>query len=311
MSDFDPDQRAEALWSSEAASALGLPGARFSPAQVWASKRRLADLPGDSENIAARLGLACQDGVARLHIEDTGHELLPLSHVTLRRDVDGVRMGSHYDYANKTIKALHEVKFFGMARRKEFGEAGSDVVPYDVLVQALHEMIVWNADSTGYFEVDSCEVDVVFGNVERAVFVIPYDVGAVEKLIRMEASFQALVDANTPPAPTSPEDARTIWRKADGSERVASGQTLQACTALSSLKKQIKQMEAQAEEMELFVQRAMETASVLKSPEVYVLATWKSTSTDRVDIKRLRDEMPKLAEQFLKTTESRRFLLKG
>lgn len=311
MSDFDPDERADALWSSEAASALGLEGARFTPAQVWASKRRLAELPGDSENIAARLGLACQDGVARLHVEDTGHELLPLSHVKLRRDIDGVRMGSHYDYANKTIKRLHEVKFFGMRRRKEFGDEGSDVVPYDVLVQALHEMIVWNADSTGYFEVDACEVDVVFGNVERAVFVIPYDSGAVEKLIRMEAAFQALVDANTPPPPTSPEDARTIWRKADGTERIASGQTIQAWQALTSLKKQIKSLGAQADEMELFVQRAMETASVLKSPDGYVMATWNGVSTDRVDVKKLRAEMPQVAEQYLKTTESRRFLLKG
>lgn len=308
---FDPKERASAIWSTEAAAALGL-STRKTPAQLWAEKRGLAEeVPYDPSNTPARLGLACQRGVMQLHVEDTGNELVPLDEVALVREASGIPVGSHYDAWNKTLKRLHEVKFFALSRINEFGEPGSDVVPMDVLVQCLHEMLVWNADSTGYGKAEACEVNVVFGNVQRAVFVIPYDLVAIDKLVQREAEFWALVQTEKPPAPTSPEDARRIWAKADGSERIASPQTMQAHQALVGLKKQVKALEAQAEEMELFVQRAMETASVLKSPDGRVLATWNSVSTDRIDVKRLRAEIPKVAQQYLATTESRRFLAKG
>lgn len=310
MSDFDPKHRATAIWSTEAAAALGL-SQRTTPAQLWSMKMGLSEAQDQSDNVAARLGLVCQRGIAQLHAEDTGDALLPLDDVSLVREVGGVPVGSHFDLWNKTRKMLHEVKFFALSRINEFGEPGSDVVPYEVLLQCLHQMLVWNADSTGYGKAEACEVNVVFGNVQRAVFVIPYDTQAVDKLLQKEAEFWALVTSNTPPVPQSPEDARRIWAKADGTERIASATTMQACQALAGLKKQIKAMGAQADEMELFVQRAMETASTLKTPEGQVLATWNGVSTDRLDTKRLRAEMPQVAEQFIKTTESRRFLLKG
>lgn len=307
---FDNENRKTALWSTEAAGALGLSD-RYTPAQIWAAKRGLQDLPDGSENIAARLGLACQDGVARLHVEDTGATLLPLAEVALQREVKGVRMGSHFDYLNKSLKRLHEVKFFGIARRREFGEAGSDTVPYDVLVQALHEMTVFNADSTGYGEVEACEVNVVFGNIERAVFVVPYDLAAVEKLVQLEAEFQALVDSGKPPEPHTVEDARRIWSKSNGSEVMADQTTMKAHQALMSLRGQIKALEAQEEEMALYVQKHMGEASTLRSPDGRVLATWSNVTAERVDVKKFRAELPEVAKQYLVPSTSRRFLPKG
>jgi predicted phage-related endonuclease len=306
---FDPKSRATALWSTEAAAACGL-SHRLTPAQLWAQKRGLSE-QGAEDYLPARLGLVCQDGVAQLHRQDTGDDLVALANTELRHDVKGVRMGSHYDFLNRTLKRLHEVKFFALSRINEFGEAGTDVVPMDVLLQCLHQMIVWNEAKTGYPNVTACEVDVVFGNVQRAIFVIPYDLEAVDKLLQKEAQFQALVDTEQPPEPTSPEDARRIWSKADGSERVAAEQTLQVCSSLRAVKAQIKKLEAQESEMALYIQRAMETASTLKSPDGRVLATWSNVTSERVDVKRLRAEMPKIAEQYATESATRRFLLKG
>lgn len=307
---IDHEARKLALWSTEAAGALGL-SARTTPAQLWAVKRGLMDPESGADNVSARLGLACQEGVARMHVEDSGDKLLPLADVALRRDVAGVPLGSHFDYWNATLKRLHEVKFFGIARRKEFGEPGSDTVPYDVLVQALHEMVVFNAESTGYPKAEGCEINVVFGNIERAVFFVPYDAEAIDKLLQREAEFWAKVTTGTPPEPTTPEDARRIWAKANGSEVIAQGQTLQAHAALMGIRRQLKLLEAQAEEMSLFVQRAMGEAAVLKSPDGSVLATWKNVDTERVDVKRLRAELPEVAKAYLNTSTSRRFLPKG
>ncbi len=307
---YDAQERQDAIWSTEAAAAFGLPE-RTTKAQLWAMKTGLMEAPEGSDNIAARLGLACQDGVMRLHVQDTGHELLPLGDLALRRDVNGVRMGSHFDAWNKSLKRLHEIKFFGIARRKEFGEPGSDVVPYDVLVQALHEQVVWNAQNNGYGEAEGCEINVVFGNIERAVFFVPYDKDAVARLLEGEAGIQTLVDMKTPPEPQSTEDARRIWAKANGTEVLADRTTLQAHQALMALRKQIKGLEAQEEAVALHIQRAMQEASVLKAPDGAVLATWNNTTSERVDVKKFRAEMPDVAKVYLKTTESRRFLPKG
>lgn len=310
MNDFSNEARKGAIWSTDAAAAFGL-SERTTKAQLWAQKRGLMEVPDGSDNISAELGTVCQDGIMRMHVLATGEELIPLADLELRREVKGVRMGSHYDAFNKTLKRLHEIKFFGVARRREFGEPGSDTVPYDVLVQALHEMTVFNADSTGYGLVEGCEINVVFGNIERAVFYVPYDTAAVDKLLQGEAEFQALVDSGTAPEPQTTEDARRIWVKSNGMEVIADQTTLRAHQALIGLRKQIKGLEDQEEAMALYVQKAMQEAAVLKSPDGGVLATWKDVTSERVDVKRFRADMPDVAKVYLNSTASRRFLPKG
>lgn len=308
---FDPETRSKSIWSTEAAAACGL-SERTTPAQLWAQKRGLVETEEmPIMPLPARLGLACQDGVAKLHVEDTGATLMPLHDLALQAEVSGVPVGSHFDFWNKTARRLHEVKFFALSRMSEFGEPGSDTVPMDVLLQALHEMVLWNHTSTGYGQAEACEVNVVFGNVHRAVFVVPYDLAAVDKLLQEEAKFWALVQLETSPPPQSTEDARRIWARADGKEVIADQVTVRAHQALIGVRHQIKSLEAQEEAMELHIQTQMREASVLKSPDGKVLATWNGVETERVDVKRFKAEMPDVAKVFMKTTPSRRFLPKG
>lgn len=310
MSDFSPEHRRRAIWSTEAAASCGV-SERLTPALLWAYKSGLTDeLP--VEGLPVRLGLACQDGVAAIHAEDTGDSLQRLDDIELIREVNGVPLGSHFDYLNKTKALLHEVKFFGIQRLKEFGAANSDSVPMDVLVQCLHQMLVWNADDTGYGKVNGVEINVVFGNVERLTFVIPWDEEAIDKLMREEAAFWALVQSETPPPPRNLDDARRIFARADGSAVPASREALAACQALGGLKKQVKALEAQAEAVQLMVCREMGLASTLLGPDGRPVATWgASKPAERVDVKRLKVERPEIAAEFMQVGEPiRRFLLK-
>ena len=54
------------------------------------------------------------------------------------------------------------------------------------------------------------------GNVERAVFVVPYDLAARDKLLQGHAYLWALVQTGNPPPVLTTEDARLVWRKAEG-----------------------------------------------------------------------------------------------
>lgn len=308
---FDAETRRRALWSTEAAAALGLSD-RMTPAQLWALKVG-ATTEEPVSALPARLGLACQEGIAKIHAEDSGDRILALADVEIIREVNGVPIGSHFDYLNRTRQMLHEVKFFGMSRKGEFGAEGSDSVPYDVLAQCLHQMAAWNAygcKASGYGYVEGVEVDVVFGNVERAVFVIPYDPQAERQLLQREAEFWALVQSERPPQPHNPEDCRRIWAKADGSERIATPEIANACGALSQVKATIKKLDAQKDALETAIQSAMAEAATLKAADGKVLATWNPVSAERVDVKRLKAERPEIAAAFINATATRRFLLK-
>lgn len=310
MSDFDPTERRSAIWSTEAAAACGV-SSKMTPAHLWAIKTTEA-AEESAADLPAQLGLACQDGIARIHVNETGHDLLSLNNLSLRADV-GHPVGSHFDYLNKTTRMLHEVKFFHLSRLREFGPEGSDNLPADVLIQCLHEMLLWNATETGYGKVNGVEVDVIFGNVQRMVFIVPYDKEAEEKLIEREGEFWRRVIENDPPEPQQLEDAQRVWRKTDGSEVTADQQMIYAVGALSGIKDQIKKLDAQRDEIEFFLKKGMQAADVLRSPEGKILATWKaSAGAQRIDTKKLRASYPQIAADCTVLGEPvRRFLLKG
>jgi len=179
MTDFYQTERRKRIWSTHAAPALGL-SKYGTPATVWAYMRGLADEPDLSDVFEVQAGRYLEPVIAKMHADETGDKLVSLAKVTQQADVSGLPTGAHYDFWNDTKKMLHECKFFSPQRQKEFGAPGSDSVPMDVLVQCLHEMLVWNAqDKPLYAKTNGVEVDVLFGNAARIVFVVPWDARAI------------------------------------------------------------------------------------------------------------------------------------
>jgi predicted phage-related endonuclease len=309
MHDFSPEARNSAVWSTEAAAACGV-SERTTQAELWARKMGMADEADISDALPVRLGQVCEPGVVQLHIEDTGHDVQRLHRIEHFTEVAGFPMGSHYDALNKTTNMLHEVKFFGMARLKEFGAPGSDNVPMDILVQVLHEMAVWNACAPDR-RVNGVEVDVVFGNVQRAVFVVPYDQGAIDMMYKREAEFWALCQTQTPPPPQSIDDCRRVFAATDGSVREASHEAMAAYEALISVRKQQGALEAQEAALKKWLMEYMGAAAVLEAGG-RKLCTWNATKPpERIDGKLLRAQYPEIAAAVTKTgAAGRQFLVK-
>ena len=302
-----------ALWSTDAAPALGLSTYGQTPAAVWAAKRGLVDPPDLSTIERVRLGLYFQPVIMRIHADETGDSLKSLDELEMMASPRGYPMGSHFDAWNDTTKRLHEIKNFDRQRRREFGDAGSGDVPMDVLIQCLHEMAVYNADRPPYGPAAACEVNVLFGGNERIVFVVPFDLEALEVLYAREGEFWAKVQSGEPPAATTPEDARMLFARDDGTSKTATAEVLRACNALSSIKGQIASLEGQEDALKAFVQTYMTEASTLLDGAGARLATWKADrDSERVDSKRLREMYPQIAAEVSKTVAgARKFLLKG
>ena len=85
-----------------------------------------------------------------------------------------------------------------------------------------------------------------------------------------------------------------------------------ACLDLKTIKQQISMLEAKEEELQAYLQRAMENYSEIRSIDGTTLATWKATKpTKRFNADLFKQSMPDIYSQFvIESPGSRRFLLK-
>ena len=83
-----------------------------------------------------------------------------------------------------------------------------------------------------------------------------------------------------------------------------------AIEELRKLKTELKALEERKDDLETVIKSTMASAERLHQSGT-VLATWKTQSTSRVDLKRLRAELPEAAQVCTVESTVRRFLLKG
>ena len=266
------DDRSEAIWSTEAAAALGL-SKYATPASLWMRKKGLlTTVPEITE--AMQVGLAMQPAIARLYTERTGVPLEDITALALRVTVSalplssqsGVPLASHFDYRTSDSK-LVEVKNFAHSRRSEFGEAGCGDVPTDVLVQCLHQLCV-------YPQMNAVDNAVLFGGQRLEIFTIERDPAAIARLIEKLQAFWALVQGDVPPEPLSPEEARLLYPKDAGTAIEATDEIAKMAQHLAQTKEGLDQLEAVADSYKAKLQGFMGENALL-TYQGAVLASWK------------------------------------
>lgn len=112
-----------------------------------------------------------------------------------------------------------------------------------------------------------------------------------------------------PVAPINAEDVRLLYQKSNGQSIEADGELIELLKQLREIKAQQDGIEELREPIVARIQELLgenEAAVYGGKP----LVTWKSSDSQRVDISRLRKERPDVAAEFVKTTQSRRFLPK-
>ena len=310
--------RSTAIWSTEAAAALGL-SKYGTPVSVWMEKtgQHAADAQDDdfgdddaqddqpTETEAQSMGLLLQPVIGRLYEKRTGLALDDMDGVTMVSDKHSF-MAAHFDFrVNGNQRHLVECKNFHSIRRREFGEEGSDDVPMDCLVQCLHEGHVAGADVV--------DLAVLFGGQKFEVFTIPIKPDAVDMLVEKLHAFWQHVERGEPPAPQTDEEAKQLWRRDDGREVVATPEIERACAKLAQIKESLKAGKEAKEQLDVQIKSALGDAAVLRSVDrSRVLATWKSSKDSlRFDKNRFAEEQPDTFARYTSMAPgSRRFLLK-
>lgn len=289
------EQRKSGIGGSDAAAALGL-SKWTTPLELYREKR--GESAGQEENEPMRWGTLLEPVIRQQYVERTGRDVMVTGemlrhpkHDWMLANLDGV-----------AGERLVEIK---TARSpKEWGEPGTDQVPYAYLIQVQHYLTVT--------ALPVADIAVLFGGSDFQLYEVPADRELQEMIVDGEAEFWKMVQAGTPPEPRSYADAQSTFGKFSRAAVVQANEAVAAaCAKLSEIKLQMKVLEANEELEKGVIQLALGECDTLAQGQL-VLATWKlSKGSTKFDVEAFKAAHPDLYSQFLKLgAGSRRFLLK-
>lgn len=298
MADFSPQARNSAIWSGDA---LKIASGRT--AGVWLTKTGQKEIEDISDQENVQWGLRMQPVIAKAVEDRLDIRLKEL-------DIEGTHSGlpwmrSHFDYVSENNQVLYEIKNYSAFSRDKFGDNGSgSSIPVADLAQCIHEAAV--------FGVSLVNLCVLFGGSELCIYPIEVDESMKQTLIDQEAALWAHIQTRTPPEAEHPDDLRAIFKRDDGSYKVASREVEAACVRLKEVKATIKKLEEQEEILQGMVMNFMGETSLIQTVDGHSLATWKAAKASmRFDSKEFERALPETYQKFLREVPgSRRFLLK-
>lgn len=290
------EKRAMGIGGSDAASVVGVSPWR-SNVQLYLEKRGMAKPVDESEPMY--WGTAIEPAIRQRYCDTTRREvttpagiLVHPVHQWMLATIDGITDSGR----------LLEIKTARTA--DNWGPDGSSEIPVYYLTQIQHYFAV-----TG---LEVCDVAVLIGGQDYRQYEITRDDEIVSQLVEAESEFWQNVINGIEPEIKTIEDAKAMYRKALP-KVVQCGREIGATVSyLSQLNEQIKSLEKERDNITATIMAFMGEADTL-SEGSKVLATWKQAKgRTTLDGERLKTELPKVYEAYLKTGEpTRRFLLKG
>jgi hypothetical protein len=297
MSDFSPETRNAALWSSDARRFVEGRGG-----EVYAEKIGAKPFDDLSNVELVQMGLVMQEPIMR--------EFARRNQIAFK-DADYALyhprekwMASHFDYISEDGKTLYEVKNLGVHQRKKYGDNGSTDVDLGYRVQCLHEATV--------HQIEAVVLVVCFGGQEICGYPQTFSADLMDVHLREMAEFWGRIQARSFDPETMGDAARLVYRQDDGNKLIATQSLEHASMQLKALKTQIKDLEAQEVRWQQAIQGYMMEAAELVTIDGQVLATWKTAKgTKRFSADLFKSAMPDIYEQFVvEQPGSRRFLVK-
>lgn len=191
------------------------------------------------ETEAMKWGKLLEDPVAREYAFKTGR--------LVRRAAGFIRHPSYtFLYANLdrwsdkkgTARRVYEGKTSGEFAAKEFGEEGTDQVPPDYLLQAMHYLAV-----TGK---DEADMAVLVGGQKHRIYTIPRDDELIAGMTEEAVRFWRNKEQGIPPEIDGTEGAKdylTYKYRDEGTERPMTDEIASLATAYAALKAEGKERE--------------------------------------------------------------------
>ena len=264
--------------------------------QLYMDKKE--ENPKEQKSLRMELGNRLEGLVAELFTEATGLKV---------RNVNGILKNDKYPFAIANIdraivgeKAFLECKTTNSYALKEWEEG----VPAHYEIQCLHYMAITGATH--------CYIAALIGNSDFIWHKIERDQETIDYLMQIEKDFwENNIEKDVVPMPDG-SDAYSEYLKKKYDK--SNGQVIELHLLENGVDKlnrydeivtDIKALESEKKLIEQEIQFHMEEFEVAKIGDRKV--TWKSSSRNTIDSKKLKAEMPDIAQQYMKTSTSRTF----
>lgn len=264
--------------------------------QLYMDKKE--ENPKEQKSLRMELGNRLEGLVAELFTEATGLKV---------RNVNGILKNDKYPFAIANIdraivgeKAFLECKTTNSYALKEWEEG----VPAHYEIQCLHYMAITGATH--------CYIAALIGNSDFIWHKIDRDQETIDYLMQIEKDFwENNIEKDVVPMPDG-SDAYSEYLKKKYDK--SNGQVIELHLLENGVDKlnrydeivsDIKTLESEKKLIEQEIQFHMEEFEVAKIGDRKV--TWKTSSRNTIDSKKLKAEMPDIAQQYMKTSTSRTF----
>ena len=264
--------------------------------QLYMDKKE--ENPKEQKSLRMELGNRLEGLVAELFTEATGLKV---------RNVNGILKNDKYPFAIANIdraivgeKAFLECKTTNSYALKEWEEG----VPAHYEIQCLHYMAITGATH--------CYIAALIGNSDFIWHKIERDQETIDYLMQIEKDFwENNIEKDVVPMPDG-SDAYSEYLKKKYDK--SNGQVIELHLLENGVDKlnrydeivtDIKALEREKKLIEQEIQLYIEEFEVAKIGDRKV--TWKSSSRNTIDSKKLKAEMPDIAQQYMKTSTSRTF----
>ena len=304
-------ERMSGIGGSDIGVILGL-STHATQLDVYLAKRG-EDRPGKNEQ-AMYWGSVLEDVVAREYQLRTGRRIQRINqmlrhpaHEFAIANVDRAIVSPEiagnvrWKGGRLTTDRILECKTANAFAADQWGPAGSDYVPESYLAQCQ-----WYLGVTGASVAD---LAVLIGGSDYRIYSLARDDGLIADMIEMAANFWRRVQDGTAPDPQSVADAARKWpRHLAGKSLVVDVTIADACAELRTIAEQKKQIEAMEDVLKVQIMSAFGDAEEITHGGER-LATWKNQSANRMDVARLKLELPDVAARFTTSSENRVFRL--
>lgn len=182
-------KRRKGIGSSDASSIAGL--GYVSALEVYLDKT--AQLPLDRPSTPEqRAGLAVEPAIAQLYEQETKRELMPCPAIMQSKSIPFMLASIDRQYRPEYIVELKNVNYFKF-KKDDWGEPGTNQVPYKFVLQVTHQMAV--------AEAERCDLAVLIGGSDFRIYTVERNERLLHRLVEIEAEFWDRVLRRDPPAP--------------------------------------------------------------------------------------------------------------
>lgn len=183
----------------------------------------------------------------------------------------------------------------------DWGEQGTDDIPMYYTAQVLHGQMITGDKQT--------VVAALIGADDLRVYFVDRDDGVIQHIRSEEQKFWKSIQEMQRPDPTTLDDILRLYGKDNGMAYEADEDLMNLIDDLKAAKLTIKNADAAVTRIQTLIGQTIKDASTVIYGGKPVM-TWKTQSTDRLDIERIKTQAPGIYQQFIKTSDSRVLRLK-